>query len=87
MIRCKPKWRKGELSKTLVIYCVRVMTWVLVWAVAFKCVCAVFSFTADISDVLGFAGAFFGGELILLAFKRICCKKEKENEGNCEETC
>lgn len=86
MKKTKQFRRKGAFSKALVLYCVRVMTWVLVWAIAFKCICTAFGICADISDVLGFAGAFFGGELILLAFKRICCKGENENECCYEET-
>ena len=77
MIRNKKKWNKGEMARTLVIYCVRAITLIAVWAVALKTY-AVFKFGAtDISDVLIFAATAFGGELLLLAFKRVFAKKNE----------
>lgn len=76
------KWRKGEMAKAIVLYCLRVMTWVLIWAVGLKTACAVFDRTCDVSDVLTFAGAFFGGELALLAFKRVFAKDKQSEEEN-----
>ena len=83
MIRNKKKWNKGEMARTLVIYCVRAITLIAVWAVALKTY-AVFKFGAtDISDVLIFAATAFGGELLLLAFKRVFAKKnENPDEYN-----
>lgn len=78
VIRNKRRWRKGEMAKTIVIYCIRVMTALLVWAVVLKTLCAVLDWSCDLSDVLTFAGAFFGGELALLAFKRVFAKKNEE---------
>ena len=78
MIRNKKKWNKGEMARTLVIYCVRAITLIAVWAVALKTY-AVFKFGAtDISDVLIFAATAFGGELLLLAFKRVFAKKNED---------
>ena len=80
MIRNKKKWNKGEMARTLVIYCVRAITLIAVWAVALKTY-AVFKFGAtDISDVLIFAATAFGGELLLLAFKRVFAKKNEDSE-------
>ena len=77
MIRNKKKWNKGEMARTLVIYCVRAITLIAVWAVALKTY-AVFKWGAtDISDVLIFAATAFGGELLLLAFKRVFAKKNE----------
>ena len=77
MIRNKKKWNKGEMARALVIYCVRAITLIAVWAVALKTY-AVFKFGAtDISDVLIFAATAFGGELLLLAFKRVFAKKNE----------
>ena len=83
MIRNKKKWNKGEMARTLVIYCVRAITLIAVWAVALKTY-AVFKYGAtDISDVLIFAATAFGGELLLLAFKRVFAKKnENPDEYN-----
>jgi len=81
----KKKWRKSEMARTLVIYCVRAITLVSIWAVGVKTY-AVFKWGAtDISDVLIFAATAFGGELLLLALKRIFAKKNEdpiqEDEG------
>ena len=65
------------MSKTIVLYCIRAITLIAVWAVALKTY-AVFKYGAtDISDVLIFAATAFGGELLLLAFKRIFAKKNE----------
>ena len=71
------------MSKTIVLYCIRAITLIAVWAVALKTY-AVFKFGAtDISDVLIFAAKAFGGELLLLAFKRVFAKKnENPDEYN-----
>mgnify|MGYP004551096703 FL=1 len=68
------------MSKTIVLYCIRAITLIAVWAVALKTY-AVFKWGAtDISDVLIFAATAFGGELLLLAFKRVFAKKNEEVE-------
>ena len=73
----KRRWAKGQMARTLVIYCVRAITLIAVWAVCIKTY-AVFKYGAtDISDVLIFAATAFGGELLLLAFKRIFAKKNE----------
>lgn len=79
----KRRWRKSEMARTLVIYCVRAITLIAIWAVCVKTY-AVFKYGAtDISDVLIFAATAFGGELLLLAFKRIFAKKNEDvNEYN-----
>lgn len=65
------------MSKTIVLYCIRAITLIAVWAVALKTY-AVFKWGAtDISDVLIFAATAFGGELLLLAFKRVFAKKNE----------
>ena len=81
-MRITRKWKKGEMSRTIVVYCIRTMTLLLVWAVVMTTLASVFGWMVDISPVLTFAGAFFGGELTLLAFKRIFAKDDKEAEQN-----
>ena len=76
----KRRWSKGQMARTLVIYCVRAITLIAIWAVALKTY-AVFKWGAtDISDVLIFAATAFGGELLLLAFKRVFAKKNENTD-------
>ena len=76
-LRNKRRWAKGQMARTLVIYCVRAITLIAIWAVCIKTY-AVFKYGAtDISDVLIFAATAFGGELLLLAFKRVFAKKNE----------
>ena len=74
----KRRWSKGEMSRTIVIYCIRVLFGTLVWAILLKTLGAVLGWTVDLSDVLTFAGGAFGGELLLLAFKRIFARKNSD---------
>ena len=76
----KRRWRKSEMSKTIVLYCIKAITLIAVWAVALKTYAVIkWGETSgyDLSDVLVFAGAAFGGELLLLAFKRVFAKKNE----------
>ena len=74
-IKYKRRWSKGEMSKTIVIFCIRILALVLAWAVVLKTLSAIFNWGVDLSDVLNFTAAAFGGELLLLAFKRVFAKK------------
>ena len=79
----KRRWTKGQMARTLVLYCVRAITLVAVWAVALKTYAVIKwgeTSGCDLSDVLVFAGAAFGGELLLLAFKRVFAKKNEDSE-------
>lgn len=78
MIRQKRRWRKGEMARMIVLYCLRVLTLVLIWAVAVKTYAVIKWGAADVSDVLVYAGGAFGVELISLAFKRVFAKKNEE---------
>ena len=71
------------MSKTIVLYCIRAITLIAVWAVPLHTY-SMFKFgETDISDVLIFAATAFGGELLLLAFKRVFAKKnENPDEYN-----
>ena len=66
------------MARTIVIYCIRVVSCVLIWSVALTTVAAIFNLTMDLTPVLNFTAITFGGELILLAFKRIFAKKNEE---------
>ena len=79
----KRRWSKAAMARTLVIYCVRAITLIAVWAVALKTYAVIKwgeTSGSDLSDVLVFAGAAFGGELLLLAFKRVFAKKNEDSE-------
>lgn len=83
MIRTKGKWNKGEMARTIVIYCLRVLTLILIWAAMLKTYAVLRwgeTIGCDLSDVLIFAAAAFGVELISLAFKRIFAKKNDSVE-------
>ena len=66
------------MARTLVIYCVRAITLVAVWAVAVKTYAVLKWGATDISDVLIYVASAFGGELLLLAFKRVFAKKNED---------
>ena len=78
MICNKSKWSKGEMARTLVIYCIKVMTYVLIWSVVLTTVAVIFNRAIDLTPVLNFTAITFGGELVLLAFKRVFAKKNEE---------
>ena len=77
----KKRYQKGDLSRKLVIYCITILTIAVLWAMATKTYCAIHSVDMDVSDVLTFIGAAFGGELLLLLLKRVLSKpREETNE-------
>ena len=79
----KRRWTKGQMARTLVLYCVRAITLMAIWATCLKTYAVIKwgeTSGCDLSDVLGFAGVSFGGELLLLAFKRVFAKKNEDSE-------
>jgi len=70
---------KGQMSRQLVSYCIAVLTVTAIWGGALKSLHP----EADLTDVLTFVGAAFGGELLLLLLKRVFAK-EKREDGNDE---
>ena len=82
-LRNKRRWIKSEMSRTIVIYCLRLLTIAFIWAACLKTYAVIKwgeTSGCDLSDVLGFVGAAFGGELLLLAFKRVFAKKNEDSE-------
>lgn len=77
------KPQKGKMARKLVYFCIGVMTFTLIWAMVLKTV-ALFNseITVDVSDVLTYVGAAFGGELLLLAFKRVFAKSNEQGEDD-----
>ena len=76
----KRRWTRGQMARTLVLYCVRVITLASIWAACLKTYAVIKwgeTSGCDLSDVLVFVGSAFGGELLLLAFKRVFAKKNE----------
>lgn len=67
---------KGKFARRLVIYCICILSAAGVWAAVVKTMDP----AADLSDVLTFLGAAFGGELLLLLVKRVCAKNENADD-------
>ena len=65
---------KGRMARELVYYCIYALTLTLAWAVITKTVAVFTDHASDLSDVLVFAAAAFGGELLLLLCKRVFAK-------------
>ena len=74
------------MARRLVYFCISVLTITLIWAVVIK-TAALFNpeLMVDVSDVLTYTAAAFGGELLLLAFKRVFAKPNEEGEDSYEE--
>ena len=68
------------MARRLVYYCISVLSGALVWALVLKSIGVATSTTVDLSDVLTFAGAVFGGELLMLLLKRIFAKPKQKGE-------
>ena len=84
------KPEKGEMARQLVYFCIRMLTLTAIWSMCLKTYGAIHNVTVDLSDVLTFIGAAFGGELLFLLLKRILAKptdtteqEESENEIHC----
>lgn len=65
---------KGRMARELVYYCIYALSLTLAWAVITKTVAVFTDHASDLSDVLVFAAAAFGGELLLLLCKRVFAK-------------
>jgi hypothetical protein len=72
---------KGEMARELVYYCLWVLTVTAIWAAVIKTVALILDRSVDLSDVLVFVGAAFGGELLLLLLKRVLAKPSENIEG------
>lgn len=71
------------MARRLVYYCITVLSVVLLWAMVLKTVALfVTEITVDVSDVLTFTAAAFGGELLFLLLKRVLSKPKKQEEND-----
>ena len=65
---------KGQMARQLVYVCIAALTVTALWAMLLKSI----DRTADLSDVLTFVGATFGGELLFLLVKRVFAKPSEQ---------
>lgn len=70
------KKERGEMARQLVYFCIRVLTTTAIWACALKTYGVIMDRSVDLSDVLVFIGTAFGGELLMLLFKRVFAKPQ-----------
>ena len=77
----KSRLTKGKMARQLVYFCIWVLFGVLLWAAMVKTAALATGRDVDLSDVLTFAGAAFGGELLMLLAKRVFAKKS-DDEGS-----
>lgn len=68
--------KKGQMSRRLVYFCISILTATAVWAAVLKSI----DRTADLTDVLTFVAAAFGGELLMLLAKRVFAKPQEMEE-------
>ena len=73
--------QKGKMARDLVYYCISVLSITALWALILKTVSIVTGNAVDLSDVLSFVGAAFGGELLLLLLKRILSKPREDHNN------
>lgn len=69
------------MARELVYYCLWMLTAVATWAMILKTAAVLLDRTCDLGDVLVFAGAAFGGELLLLLLKRVFAKTNDKDDG------
>ena len=72
---------KGEMARRLVYYCIGVLTTTTLWAAVIQTVALALDRTIDLTAVLTFVGAAFGGELLLLLLKRVFAKPNEEEDA------
>ena len=77
----KSRLTKGKMARQLVYFCIWVLFGVLLWAAMVKTAALVMDRDIDLSDILTYAGAAFGGELLLLLCKRVFAKNNDDNGG------
>lgn len=66
--------KQGKMARRLVYFCIGVLTFAAIWAVVITTIATVRGWMIDLSAVLTFVGASFGGELLFLLVKRVYAK-------------
>ena len=83
--RKKKRKTKGKMARRLVYFCISVLTATALWAAAITTIAAYRGESIDLSAVLTYIGAAFGGELLLLLVKRVFAKPSEESEEDIHE--
>ena len=82
----KPRKRtKGQMARELVYFCIKCLALTLLWAAVLKTAALFMDRVIDLSDILTFAGATFGGELLFLLVKRVFAKPNETNQTDGSE--
>lgn len=68
------------MARRLVYFCISVLTATALWAAAITTMAALQGWSIDLSAVLTYIGAAFGGELLLLLVKRVFAKPTESEE-------
>jgi hypothetical protein len=79
------RMKKGQMMRWIVADCLHAGKITLAWAMAIKTLAVILDRQVDLSDILIFAAAMFGGELIVTALKRIFAKERPAADGGGEE--
>lgn len=72
--------QKGQMARRLVYYCIGVLSVAALWSMILKTLSVITGNPVDLTDVLVFVAAAFGGELLMLLIKRIFSKPTKQEE-------
>lgn len=78
---------KGAMARQLVYFCLRVLLATTIWAMVITTVALILDRNIDLTAVLTFVGAGFGGELLLLLVKRMFAKPTDKTEPEEEDEC
>lgn len=68
------------MARELVYLCIKCLVFTLLWAAVLKTAALFMDRTIDLSDILTFAAAAFGGELLFLLVKRVFAKPTDGSE-------
>ena len=71
--------KQGKMARRLVYYCIGVLTATALWAAVITTMAAVQGWIIDLSAVLTFVGAAFGGELLFLLVKRVYARPQDQS--------
>lgn len=74
------KKRKGQMARELVYFCIKCLVITLLWAAVIKTAAFIMDRAIDLSDILTYAAAVFGGELLFLLVKRVFAKPTDGSE-------
>lgn len=71
---------RGRMARRLVYFCMAILTLTLFWAAGLYTYAALHDTSVELSSVLTYVGASFGGELLLLCVKRVFAKQDNKED-------